>query len=210
MFDIKVIDNFFSQEAYNSLKLRLDRDIEWRHSHCITGHTGLKELDIYAGGFGKIIQRDDESEEKKDLYPEFTHLFGYKLTETFHLEKILRIRAGLQVPINQTKVNDPHVDYDYPHWTALVYFCSEDDAGYTYFYNEFWDKNSYANPYVQWQENKDLFKLADKIAPKENRCVIFRGDMFHASSAPETIARRLAVNVNFKGNPKHGTETDRP
>lgn len=210
MFDYKVIDDFFSREAYLSLKLRLDRDVDWKHNVCITGHESIRDkTHLYSGGMGRVIKRDDHEPNKVDLYPEFTNLFGFKLSETFDVEHILRIRCGLQLPINVDYVHDPHVDYTYPHWTALLYFCTEKGAGETYLYNQKYD-DSWPNPYIQWQKTKDEFEVIEKVEPKENRCLIFRGDIFHSSSTPRSIARRLAVNVNFQGNPKHGTETNKP
>ena len=67
--------------------------------------------------------------------------------------------------------------------------------GETYIYNQ------HKTPHEQYDNTKDKFEVLEKIEAKENRVVFFKGDVYHSSSRPRTIYKRIAVNVNFVGTP---------
>ena len=128
-------------------------------------------------------------------------LIDSSIQRYFHMLKTLRVRTGLLVPVGHKKVHAPHIDLLDPHWTALIYFSSEKGSGQTYLYDELYDPYLYSTPEKQW-EGRQL-PIAEMVEAKENRVVFFRGDMYHSSSAPETILKRIAMNINFTGHPRN-------
>ena len=76
-------------------------------------------------------------------------------------------------------LNNPHVDSKHPHKVILFYL--QDSDGETYFYN-------------------DSNEVIDSVTPRENRAVLFDGNLLHSSSKPVNFARRIVLNVNLKIN----------
>lgn len=196
-----VIDDFFSASEYFMLKDRvLNQD--WQFVPTIAGdifadqHGGHR---VDHSGFGQTwyVVNKPEKNKNEDLFPIIRH----KLHEQFEVDEVYRIRCGLHVPVGRTIVNDAHVDMVEPHWTGLIYFCTEADAGYTYLYDEYYDPCLYPDTISQIKGRE--LKVLDKIAPKENRIVFFRGDMYHSGGPPEKILRRCVMNINFLGWPRN-------
>lgn len=182
-----VVDDWFAPSEYAVLKHYLtDPKLGW----CYTPSSVKMESSsdkLLHHGFAKQIYPSDNPNAV------LINLLTHKLSTVFNVDSLIRIRAGLQLPVGKRIIHDPHVDFFGDHYTALFYFSSEIDAGHTYIYDKTASKDS-----------KELIKASemnvlDKIEPKENRMLLFRGDVYHSSSAPEKVFKRIAVNVNFKG-----------
>ena len=100
------------------------------------------------------------------------------------LHKIIRMRMGFITAHENTIVHDPHIDYTYPHRTALLYL--NDSDGDTYFYN--------SDPFLVMQ-NK--FEVTETVSPKANRFVTFDGLTYHSSSTPSKSICRAVININY-------------
>lgn len=112
-------------------------------------------------------------------------------------KRLLRIRVGL-IPICPHPVmHEPHVDHPLPHVGMLLYL--NDSDGNTVFYNEQYDP-SHPEPYPTYLTNvlKDKLTVDEMVKPKENRAVIFDGLTYHASSAPMSTKRRMAISYTFE------------
>jgi hypothetical protein len=91
-------------------------------------------------------------------------------------KNIMRVRAGLLTLSGVPGHHQPHVDYEIPHKT-LIYYVNDSD-GETYFFN-----------------NKK--EVINKVEPKKGKCVLFDGNIYHASSSPTKHNRRIVINYNF-------------
>lgn len=182
-----VVDDWFAPSEYAVLKHYLtDQDLDWRYVPSTTTLDNSADKLLHYG-FAKQLYPSDNPNSV------LVNLLTHKLSTVFNIDSLLRIRAGLQLPVGKRIIHDPHVDFLEDHYTALFYFSTEIDAGHTYIYDKTASKDS-----------KELLKSSDmnvleKIEPRENRMLLFRGDVYHASSAPEKIFKRIAVNVNFRG-----------
>lgn len=129
----------------------------------------------------------------------FDHQFGWSnngllfkpiigaIEERFEIrvDTLIRIRLGMLTNIGEDASHYPHVDYNYPHKTVLLYLDS--NGGDTIFYNEMYDIE---------EPNKEL-TVNMRHSPVENRAVLFEGLQYHSSSAPTEASRRVAININF-------------
>lgn len=172
-----VVDDWFAPSEYAVLKHYLtDPELGWNYLPSAATMNASPDKLLHHGF-------------AKEIYPTDTpntvliNLLTYKLSTVFNIDSLIRIRAGLQLPVGKRIIHDPHVDFLEEHYTALFYFSSEIDAGHTYIYDKASDMN-----------------VLDKIEPRENRVLLFKGDVYHSSSAPEKVFKRIAVNVNFKGS----------
>lgn len=101
------------------------------------------------------------------------------------VDTLIRIRLGMLTNIGQDASHYPHVDYNYPHKTVLLYLDNSD--GDTVFYNEMYDA----------EDDDQKLTVNMRHAPVENRAVMFEGLQYHSSSAPITNSRRITMNINF-------------
>lgn len=194
-----VIDNFFDRVTYLTLKSYVINELDWLPLDNVATSNDSKFL--HHGLSGIIFDSSLKEKKSNNLV---VSLFAGNIEKYFHIDDLIRIRAGLQLPIGKELVHTPHCDFGTPHWTALFYFSTERNSGETYIYNEYFDPYKYRDVNDQRDKLKDKFTVLDKIEAVENRVLIFRGDVYHSSSAPQKINRRYAVNVNFKGFSRDG------
>lgn len=199
-YGYKIIENAIEPEQYKKLKDYLNK-VGWIFQTETSGWNRLKkekEINIHDSSFSHLIYHHREHITQNVMCLPFLDC----IKKYFNVEKLLRIRAGLILPKETELLHGPHIDYDEPHHTALFYFCREKGSGYTYLYDERVDPYIYKNGGVQALKKHKEMKIVEKVEPEENRVVFFRGDVYHTSSTPKSIFKRIAVNVNFKGFPK--------
>lgn len=99
------------------------------------------------------------------------------------LKEIIRIRAGLITRTPMQITHAAHVDYTYPHHTALFYITTCDAP--TIIYN-------------QQYPNSVVLTEMTRIPSEENKVVIFDGLQYHSSTSPTDVKQRIVINFNFK------------
>mgnify|MGYP006292180057 CR=1 FL=1 len=99
------------------------------------------------------------------------------------LKEIIRIRAGLITRTPYHITHNAHVDYIFPHHTALFYITSCN--GPTIMYN-------------QKYPNDTILTEQAKIMPEENKIVVFDGLQYHSSTSQTDTKQRIVINFNFK------------
>lgn len=99
------------------------------------------------------------------------------LRENVPIQKLIRIKANLQLPEprEDSNYNTPHVDNYSPHKVAIYYV--NDSDGSTFFFDK-------------------QFKVIKKVDSKRGRIVLFSGDIYH-SGQPPTKDKRIIINFNF-------------
>ena len=210
--DYIVLDNFLPEEDYNKAKTYLySTEPKWTLLQNVSANKEDGEIDSRVAdnfGFSSILHTDGENVEKTERRQDVLDIFAQSLHKYFHIAHVLRVRAGLQTKTNNINFfHDPHVDLSYPHYTALFYFCTEDTGyGVTTIYKERHDHYHNPDKMVGWR-HEDL-TLADSIQPKENRVLIFKGNVLHSSSPPLDNSIRIAVNLNFIGYPREESIQD--
>jgi hypothetical protein len=109
---------------------------------------------------------------------------------------IHRIRVGLITATKKPYIHEPHVDFDFPHMTALFYL--NDCDGDTIFYNELLDPSKNLDSYGYYKKIlKSKVTVQNTVTPTENTMAWFNGLQYHSSTTPTTKPRRLVINVNY-------------
>ena len=191
MSDIKIIDNLLPDGYANAL-----------------------EIDILRNGFPWAYV-DDVTYGNTDGTPGLTHVLfelEHKITSNYlpffkpivyHIEKesgyaihtLLRMRIGLINRVSKTEsiINQPHVDFYYPHVTACYYISDGD--GDTIAYNQMW-KDGDGFDHNKVIETTD-FTIAERCKPKKNRLFVFNGARYHSSSTPTEFNKRIVLTINY-------------
>ena len=105
----------------------------------------------------------------------------------FKITNLLRVRAGFllntkyALPSLPYKYNQPHVDYDFDHFTA-VYYVNEAD-GDTVIFNEI--------------QASDKYYPLHRSTPAAGKVLIFNGRHYHSSTCPKIHTKRIAITLNF-------------
>jgi hypothetical protein len=100
------------------------------------------------------------------------------------VNSLLRLRIVMNTISDQPYLNGPHVDFVYPHKTALLYINDAD--GDTVVYNE------------QWNDGiPDPLTVARTVAPAAGRAFLFDGLQLHTGTTPTKAARRIVLNINY-------------
>ena len=119
-----------------------------------------------------------------DILAPFVNACGMQIPEV-EINKLISIRGQLTINNGEQGCLYPHVDFNYPHKTILLYL--NDSSGNTILFNEF------------YEEGKDISKLTyqTEYTPNENCIVLFDGLQYHASSFPIENNYRYVLNLNY-------------
>lgn len=127
--------------------------------------------------------------------PQFCHMFYDNITDTkseyYRLidellkklnlnNKIIRAKSNYLSQNNSFKKENfhtPHIDTNTKHIVVLYYVIDSD--GDTLFFNKEGD-------------------IINKVSPKKGRCVIFDGNILHASQNPIKSKDRIVINIDLK------------
>jgi len=209
MSDIVVIDNVLSpkllywlQNIYPKLKYRFCRDVLYPGDKFYIPHGGVIRDDKNSSGTYQfvcaIFKYLNVNPEPMGIDPVFEDLENALKIMVRHcgydLDEVSRFKFNLTQPqcrSVESKYNTPHVDDDdlsqSPLHHALIFYL-EDSDGDTFLFNEVYN--------VTKPKPKKL-TIAKRVTPKANRCVMFRGNRFHASSNPKKNPYRIVLNCNF-------------
>jgi len=182
-------DNYLHKSYSDGIeKMCMSEYISWTFLKDITSN--LKDISpIKKKGFSNIVFSEQiQSHLSFYLLPFFEQVtaeLNFKNTELF------RIRLGLNIPNNiECKIDTPHTDFNYEHFTMLYYV--NDSDGPTNFYDQFYSLQN-------TEPQLDKLKITQQVEPKKGRFVIFDGLQYHSSSTPVNDIR-IAINFNFKAN----------
>ena len=111
----------------------------------------------------------------------------------YEVDKVMRLKFNLLTPhprFKEGQYNVPHIDN--PQWAVednqwnLIYY-PEDSDGDTIFFNEKFDGKFL----------KEDLTIRERITPKNNTAVMFKGNIWHTSSNPIYTDWRIVLNANF-------------
>jgi hypothetical protein len=107
-----------------------------------------------------------------------------KICEAFNFKliEIKRIRLGMMTKTPTHYTHNAHVDYPFPHMTALFYLTT---------------CNGPTVLYDQKFPNDMLLKTDKIIYPEQNKVVVFDGLTYHSSTTQTDCKQRIVMNINF-------------
>jgi hypothetical protein len=176
---IKVIDNVIS-DKYSQFLFDRIANVPWT----FVPNLSYGQTDNYdSAGFSYsfFLHENYNQKEKKHIStPEYNYIIpllleGFtKFNLNLSIEQVFRCRARLTLNRETSKIEDKHIDYNFPHLVFLYYINTTD--GNTVLY-----------------ENDQII---EQISPKRGRGVLFDGKILHASSS-STLSPRIVLNTNI-------------
>jgi hypothetical protein len=182
------IINDFVPDYYNNLINEsifgdVGLDFPWYYLSNISGahDTDVKDVKFNKNqaGFFHIVYTENSAPS-----PMFNMLLPFLETAKAKFEvpinRLLRIRIGMNLNTGEQASHHPHTDLDIPNKT-LLYYIDESD-GDTIFYK---------------YDDDDNLVIDNKNPHTRNQAVLFDGLTMHSSSSPIEYAKRTTININF-------------
>ena len=211
--DYVVADNILPEEDYRKIKNYIwSPQRDWHLQQDNPDPHDPENIDpTDTFGLGHLIYHQEFHQSPQNIPPEqqeLVSLFMKELDKHFYVRDLIRVRGGLQPSVADFKgYHPPHVDFPFPHYVALFYMCEESSGkGCTAVYAEK-DDPYLGQPHLKTWKHEDL-TLVDEIQPRENRALIFKGNVLHSLAPPKDISIRIAININFVGYPREESIQD--
>ncbi len=193
MKDIILIKDSLRQNLFEDIKKEIMSDgFSWFYTGTTLGaNTNSSDKFNYSFFHNAYYHDDGYSPIGKKIEHAILDCLNYmKLPIT----KMLRIRLGLVTITENTVVHTPHVDFPFEHKTGLLYI--NDSDGDTILYQDHYDTTIDKTESDNNVRNKEK-EIITTITPEANKLVIFDGLIYHSSSSPTMIDRRVVINFNY-------------
>lgn len=194
MNDIQVFDKVIPQGYADQIEDDLVRtQFPWYYIKDVTNLN-------YGNNSGLVHVAYDYGVQPSEWYP-FIKPLVYSIVETagHKLTQLLRIRVGFlyPTPTVEGSCNTPHIDFNFPHYTACYYV--NDSDGDTVLFNQHASEvgTELTDDSLKQYVEHTKFTIAKTCAPKKGRVCVFDGFRFHASTKPKDHERRLVITVNY-------------
>ena len=160
--DKKIIDNFLPQDYFEYLqKMMLDHSFPWLYNAVVANKSEIQDEHFY---FTHNLFQDFQP--TSSLFGEFVPFF-----KQLEMNAMVRARALLYVNQGKQIAHEKHIDFKFPHKTAVFYMNTNN--GYT------------------------EFEDGTKVESVENRIVFFDGSKLHNSSTCTDQKIRVVVSLNY-------------
>ena len=171
---IQIYDNLLLEEDENIIEQKIYTETPFQFSSSAVDNNGKYIPAFFYSFFDETGQKQPWSVDAPYV---FSILNRFCSTANLELDRVIRIRTHIQLPLLNPSPHYPHIDDECGHWVILYYV--NDSDGDTIFFDD----------------NKNEIK---RITPKKGRIVFFDGSIWHSSSSPQTI-HRAVINFNFTG-----------
>ncbi len=186
------IDDYLPPDQQEILKRELIHpSFPWGMSlNSVYGNDGIIRDDDPVGFFHTFMYQGQPKSEDFGLVAGLLEGLEAATYGRVKIKSLDRIRGGLFTKHPSNIPHAPHVDGEYPHWTA-VYYVNDCDGDFI-LYNETYPE--YDNLY---RKDNSQFTIKHICKPKQGKLIVFDGKHFHSSSFPNIKPLRIAITFNF-------------
>ena len=187
--DLIVCDDFLEHYHFTMLKKSM-ADVDWEYRPGISIEDEGDPRLYYGFSCGILDKLDGPKNYDMEIrYHKLIAGLNERVMRLFNFDSTSRCRLDMTTYRGpEPLVFAPHVDLDGEHYTSIFYIVESDAP--TIIYNEM---------LMEGDVPKDM-ELTEKqrIEPKPNRLVVFKGNYVHTGMCPTTTANRILVNSNFR------------
>jgi len=188
-FEVTSIVDLEYQKAIYSYLTNVEFD--WHFMNDATDELANNALDnSNTPGFGNLIYyHKHENNPHLEFFKPL--IDAVEKHSNLKINKLLRVRAGFLLNTKYVmhhqpyKHNTPHRDYEQEHYT-VVYYVTQSD-GETVVFHE--------------TEAAEKYYPMHKSMPEPGKMLVFNGLHYHASTCPKMFTKRIAITINFAGQP---------
>lgn len=196
MSDIIEIPNFVSRLYADGIEQRIvgpKTGFEWHYQNNVTRYLDQVDgVEDHNSGFFHMVYYED-SWSRDDIYHFLLPLFlQIEQSAGIPINKLHRMRMGMLVNNKKSDHDEPHIDFDFPHYTACYYV--NDSEGDTVIFNEEYKGIRDANGDII---KPGSFSIKHRCSPEKGKICIFPGSHYHASSKPTRDIPRVVLTINF-------------
>ena len=189
---VLIVDDFLDKDLFFQIKEEVIESESWTFNPGISVENEGDPKIFYGFAAGVV----DEEEPENYLYEYGTHIplikrLNEEVKRKFNLTKVLRCRIDMTTFRGEDSITfAPHIDLDGLHMTSIFYLNDSDAP--TIIYDQM-------KLYGDVEESiKDLsLTVKEKVYPKENRLVLFKGNHIHTGMCPTTSSYRILINTNY-------------
>lgn len=203
MKNITIIENVLPRPYYEEIKARVTHpDLAWYYDNEISldmtkgnPFTGNPEINSSYGFTHPLYVQGHYQSPDWESYKPILYFMAEKSNYSKFMRglDVFRCKINLQPQVNGStsdNFNMPHIDPVFfenneSNWIFLYYVLDSD--GDTFIFNE-----------TAAAGCPSRVTVKERITPKANTGILFRDDIFHASSNPVQSKRRLNINFNIR------------
>ena len=180
-----IYDNFLTKSYHKEIKdILTSADFPWFYIPNISDGTDTRELKNEYGFYHLLI---NDKGQGNSNYTSFFRPMLHQIMDITNTNKILKARCDMTTNKGIEKVHDTHVDFvDQTSYKSVIFYVNETDGDTTLF-NE-----RYTSDFKDRTQT-----IMKKVQPKENRLLVFEGDLLHTGSSPINYSNRILINCNF-------------
>lgn len=183
----KIYDNFLTKTYHKEIKSLLSSyEFPWFYASNISNDADTRKLKNEFGFFHIFIKDNGEINSN---YTAFIKPMLYQIMDSTNTNKILRARGDMTTNKGVEMIHETHIDFyneNLKKNKSIVFYVNESD-GDTILYNERYTDD--------FRDKKQT--ILKRIKPKENRLLVFEGDLLHTGCSPVNHANRILINGNF-------------
>lgn len=194
MSDIIEIPNFISPDYAQALEDRIigpETGFQWHYQKNVTRYMDRVDgVEEHNSGFFHMVYIEGEHS-RDDIFNLMLPLvYQIPASTGLAINKLHRMRLGLLLNNKKSDHDEPHVDYDFPHYTACYYL--NDSEGDTVIFDQQFEEDEEGNVGIH-----EVYTIKHRCSPEKGKICIFDGSHYHASSKPTRDIPRVVLTLNF-------------
>jgi hypothetical protein len=161
-----------------------DIKFDWHHLDDVTFERTIDGTKTVPGFCNMIYQNGCSNQWFDVFYPilnEYLNRSGYQLNTLLRMRMGFLLNTVYSMPHLPYSYNNPHIDFEEPHFVGLYYLNTTD--GDTVIFNE--------------TEKLQKYTVKKRIKPEMGKFVCFDGKQYHASTCPKVNTKRIVLTFNF-------------
>lgn len=180
------IPNFVNNQYSEYIKEHILRDnFPWFYQKNVTRYQDNVECeDDHNSGFYHIIYLDNTIGTHETYNLLIPLILGIEEKTGVRVNQLHRMRLGMLLNNRKGLHDQPHLDFDFPHYTACYYV--NDSEGDTFIFDETIDDGK-----------PETFTIKHRSTPQQGKLTLFDGKHYHASSKPKRDVPRIVLTINF-------------
>jgi len=185
--DVIIIDNFLSESYFKILQDMVTSEFfPWSFTREITN----TNIDSRLGSYGFQFLLGDYDNFRRCSETDLTMGCLKTIGDYLNAKRVFKARYDMTLYNSEKFLHKPHIDGDHiPNYFSTILYMNNSD-GDTVIYNEKCYK-------IEEMDYDMQYTIKKTVTPKENRLVLFEGNVVHTGYSPSNNKNRILLNAVF-------------